>query len=55
MTILSPSAHDIILRQTLYGMLTGWIPVPFADLIAPEFKSEVQQNDIYKKSSSGVL
>lgn len=34
MTILSPSAHDIILRQILYGMLTGWIPVPFADLIA---------------------
>lgn len=34
MTNLSTSAHDTIIRQILYGMLTRWIPVPFADFIA---------------------
>jgi hypothetical protein len=31
---VSNAAHDMIIRHILYGMLTRWIPVPFADYIA---------------------
>lgn len=34
MKTLSATGHDLILRHILYGLLTRWIPVPFADEIA---------------------
>lgn len=34
MKMVSTTTHDTIVRHILYGMLTRWIPVPFADFIA---------------------
>src|ERR1043165_6144919 len=37
MKAISPGAHDTIILHIIYGMLTVWIPVPFADSIAADY------------------